>query len=188
MTGSQSGPSGPGEPQDEAAISDFGLDWTVHTRFLTYIASMADGRCSATDGAAPAPEGSGGRFRYEFAGVQEFPEGRAICFRGDVRFSGHHGMLFVRIADPVIVLGDQSAIVTVAAPETSASAGRIPLAHFSLVQLANAPREMGRNCLRGVDLRLTAEGAELFGGVYPVGERFDDLHLVLPSDIRVDAA
>ena len=32
-----------------------------------------------------------------------------LAFRGDVRFAGHHGMLYVRIADPWVVIPDGEA-------------------------------------------------------------------------------
>ncbi|MFC9059216.1 HtaA domain-containing protein [Streptomyces sp. NPDC057074] len=154
-----------------------GLLWTVKSSFLRYVATMADGRCSVTDGAdvVPSDDGGPGRFRFALDGVET--EGSVVTarFRGDVRFSGHHGMLFVRIADPVLAFDDsgrgQLSVTDAEGTE------RLPLVELTL----NAA---GDGRWHGTEARLTEAGSDMFGGVYPEHEPFDDLTLDLPAHPR----
>ncbi|MGW2169483.1 HtaA domain-containing protein [Streptomyces sp. NPDC001705] len=154
-----------------------GLLWTVRSSFLRYVATMADGRCSVTDGAdvVPSDDGGPGRFRFALDGVEADGTTVTARFRGDVRFSGHHGMLFVRIADPVLTFDDlgRGQLSVAAADEP----GHLPLVRLT-VTAAGADR------WRGTEVRLTEAGSELFGGVYPRQEPFDDLALTLPAHPR----
>jgi hypothetical protein len=135
---------------------------------------MPDGRCSVTDGAA-ADGGDVFLFAPDQDRAGDPAAGpAALRFRGDVRFAGHHGLLFVRIADPWLVLGDQDATLTIDGPD--AALGRIPLATVTLGAAAANGQHVG------TDVRLTPEGAELFGSVYPAGERFDDLTVFTPLE------
>lgn len=172
------------------------LQWSIKRQFLRYIASMPDGRCSVTDGAdlastlsspgisaperargedeiersAGAPEASGSdQFSFGFTGHEIGPRSVTVSFCGDVRFSGHHGFLFVRIADPAIEIGpDRDGVLTIASPDpTEADASRIPFARLRMSEDARV----------GTQVRLTPEGAELFGGAYGESEPLDDLAL-----------
>jgi len=128
-----------------------GLRWEIKRSFLRYIARMPDGACSVTDGADPVDESA---FRFEPAGD--------LRFRGVVRFSGHHGFLFVRIADPELQVDGTRGTLTIAGEPA-----RVPLV---TCELSAEPD----GTTKGTAVRLTAEGAELFNAVYPAGEPFDD--------------
>ncbi|MGC9537506.1 HtaA domain-containing protein [Streptomyces sp. UG1] len=98
-----------------------------------------------------------------------------LKFRGDVRFAAHHGLLFLRIADPWLSVIGGAGTLTIAAPPGQ-SPERIPL---TTLRLRTAdPTDHTGFCL-GTHVRLTAQGSELFNGVYPVDEPFDDLTLLL---------
>jgi len=134
-----------------------GLRWGIKRSFLRYIARMPDGACSVTDGADPVDESA---FRFESAGD--------LRFRGDVRFSGHHGLLFVRIADPELLVDGTRGTLTVAGdPRDPDGPERVPLVTFELT-------DAGDGTTNGTVVRLTPHGAELFNSVYPAGEPFDD--------------
>jgi hypothetical protein len=181
-----------------------GLSWAIKHQFLRYIATMTDGRCSVTDGAelttadasvadagrALSPhsrrhdEGDFGRFHFEFAAVSCGHESTTVRFHGDVRFSGHHGFLFVRIADPWITSDrDGDGVLTIACPDpTDPTAPRLP---FARLRLSRPDPHRAASALHGeewvgTDVRLTAEGAELFAGAYAESEPLDDLHLAIP--------
>ncbi|MGY0488192.1 HtaA domain-containing protein [Streptomyces sp. WG-D5] len=158
--------------------STTGLLWSVKSSFLRYIATMADGRCSATDGAdaVPSQDGGHGRFRFVLDSVED--EGTTVTarFRGDVRFSGHHGLLFVRLADPVLTFdASGNGVLSVAGAD---GPGHLPLARLTVTAA-----EAGR--WRGTEVRLTDSGSDMFGGVYPQREPFDDLVLALPAPVRL---
>jgi hypothetical protein len=167
---------GPGTP---------GLHWGIRFAFLQYIARMPDGRCSVTGGAGvvadrifhfePEPETESGLGSGDGPGAGS---GEVWRYRGDVRFSGHFGFLYVRIADPWLTLDGSSGTLSA---ETIGSDGptRLDLVTFEL-----RPLRDGEGRLRGhhgTDVRLTAAGSELFNTVYPAGDQFEDFGIVLPD-------
>jgi hypothetical protein len=150
-----------------------GLRWSIKREFLRYVARMPDGRCSVTDGAVVADD------TFLFVPDQIAAHGPAagtgvLRFRGDVRFAGHHGLLFVRIADPWLTVDHEVATLTIAGSDDAAA--RIPLVTVTLT--AGDPFRH----FSGTDARLTSEGSELFGTVYSAGERFDDLTVLTASE------
>jgi hypothetical protein len=184
--------------QDERAARP-GLSWSVKREFLRYIAGMSDGRCSVTDGAelgtahppsAPPTEGAPrtDQFWYSLRAAQAGQGSTTLAFTGEVRFSGHHGFLFVRIADPVLTVASSGhTVLTIAPPDPAdtAESDRLELAHLRLTRQRDADASVtGAETLThwlGTDVRLTAAGAELFGGAYSAGQTFDDLHVTIPS-------
>jgi hypothetical protein len=138
------------------------MRWAVKRQFLRYIARMPDGRCSVTDGATVA----GDEFLFE-SDASSATEPGVLKYRGDVRFSGHHGLLFLRIADPWLETRDGAVTLTIAADPD-----RVTLATLEI-----RPDTHGR---AGVDLRLTEAGSELFNQVYPAGSPLDDLAVLDP--------
>lgn len=158
-------------PSAEAA----GLSWTLKSSFVEYIGRMSDGRCSTTDGASIS---SGSTFFFE----HHHTDAHTIGFRGDVRFAGHHGMLFVCIADPVIDLGGSRAVITVQQPETGLlPAERITLATAEISLVATTANG---TLYSASDVQLTLSGSEIFGGVYKPGDPLDDFTFVIPSALH----
>jgi hypothetical protein len=156
------------------------LTWSIKRSLLRYIASMPDGRCSVTDGADVEQAEGTNRFCYEFDSLATETGDLVAKYRGDVRFSGHHGMLFIRLADPEVVIGaDRRGTLSVPA-EATASAARINLVRFVLENSGHQPGP-GLEAYQATSVRLTAEGADVFGGVYGDAEPFDDFNLTLPS-------
>jgi Htaa len=151
------------------------LRWGLKHRFLQYLAGLADGQCSVTDGASLAPGPL-----FVFTAADDPPDrpsgGRTVLrYRGDLRFRGHAGFLRVRIADPWLELdGSQGAL-------TAVGIGPEPAPRRPLVTFRVQPNGPGA-AFRGTDVRLTEEGSELFGDVYEVGEVFDDLAYTAPDD------
>lgn len=150
-----------------------GLIWGIKDSFLAYLGRMPDLRSSVTDGAMVTP--AGGYYfpflsgdRYDAAAGQGELE-----FGGDVRFSGHHGMLFVRLAEPWVSFDGDRATLSVV---TSATTGRV-----SLLDLAAGAwsEHYGARAWPNVPTTLRPEGLELFNEVYPAGEPF------APVDLRV---
>lgn len=154
-----------------------GLHWGVKGSFMDYIAAMSDSRATAVDGATPT---SSNVLVFEPA-IQPPPKPEdadlLLSFRGDVRFSGHGGLLFVRIADPWIAVHRGRGVLTVLDPHQPDEKPRLPLARLTLEP---QPESDGIQIWLGQDVRLTEEGTGLFNDVYPAGETLEPLAVFLP--------
>jgi hypothetical protein len=148
-----------------------GLRWPIKRSFVNYVRAMADGVGSATQGASVTDS-----MDVIYENDLDFSSPNEWHFRGDVRFAGHSGMLFVKIADPRIrILGPEgNAELTVADPYGSDT-------RLQLVTLRVIPQGVrGRaQTWVGTDVRLSADGVELFNYVYQPGEEFDSLEIVV---------
>lgn len=157
-----------------------GLHWGIKSSFLGYVARMPDGRASFTDGAT-ATEGNITVFDHDPSTEQPSPEGpdSFFAFRGDVRFGGHAGMMFVRIADPWITVVGDRAQMTVLDPQDRDAGSRLPLVNLTL-----EPRSTDEpiRIWLATDVALTPEGVGLFNDVYPAGEPLAPLAIFLPRE------
>ncbi|MGY1739688.1 MULTISPECIES: HtaA domain-containing protein [unclassified Blastococcus] len=163
----------------------FGLLWGIKRSFVAYVRRMPDGQGSIHDGATPLGEDT---ILFPYRDAAEEPgdaahggEGgdaeRTWAFRGDVRFRGHGGMLFVRVAAPLITVRGDRAELSIEDPYARAGADRVPLVTLT-VQPGPAPD--GAEVWLGSDVRLTEAGSVLFNDVYQPGEPFEKLSIVLP--------
>ena len=156
-----------------------GLRWAVKRSFLHYLSRMPDGRISATDGAVPV----GDEIVWEPAPAEMSSPARCprgvVAFAGDLRFGGHGGILFVRLADPWITLRDDAGELSVVD-----TFGPTPDARLSLVTFEVARREDTRRfaVLSADEVRLTDAGSEVFNKVYPAGELFESFVATWPID------
>ena len=156
---------------DEQGPPEFGLTWPIKRSFVTYVLGMPDGRAGAVEGAFPLPDLSV-VFEHD-PSVDAAALGDGWAFRGDVRFAGHFGMLFVRIADPWLVRTDDGVLLTIADPDAQDDGPRLPLATVTVEQ--TGPGEWA-----STSVALTAQGSELFNSVYPVGDPLDPFTLRVP--------
>jgi hypothetical protein len=161
-------------------VPELGLRWAVKRSFIDYVRRMSDGRASAADGATPV-----GTHDLLFApratAARELPGGaveRVWEFHGDVRFAGHFGMLFVRVAAPWITLLGEQAVLTVDDPYDREGAERLALVTLTLQP---QPAPDGFETWSGTSVRLTPDGVSLFNDVYAAGEPFEDLTLTVPA-------
>ena len=156
---------------DEQGPPEFGLTWPIKRSFVTYVLGMPDGRAGAVEGAFPLPDLSV-VFEHD-PSVDAAALGDGWAFRGDVRFAGHFGMLFVRIADPWLVRTDDGVLLTIADPDAQDDGPRVPLATVTV-------EETGPGEWASTSVALTAQGSELFNSVYPVGDPLDPFTLRVP--------
>lgn len=147
-----------------------GLHWGIKASFLDYIARMPDARGTVSSGATPV---RADEFVFEPAADRSDAAG-VFEFRGEVRFAAHFGMLYVRIADPVITLGEDVGELSVRYPFGTGPATRLRLVTFTPPAAVTSARQRWS----AHDVRLTAEGSEVFGNVYSAGERFEPLMVV----------
>jgi hypothetical protein len=145
-----------------------GLSWGVKGSFTRYIDSMPDGRRGAGYGATEAGHGV---YFFELDDASGYdpstPEG-IVKYRGDLRYKGHGGMLFVMIVDPWIEFRQAGAVLTtIDADHWPNRERRIELA--KLVPVGSGEGSLPRGWEQW-EAQLTPAGAEVFNGVYAVGE------------------
>lgn len=136
------------------------LRWGVKASFLGYIHAMSDGRVIAEEGARLVDDGA------------EFPcpdPSDPLHFRGVLRFTGHGGVLDLRIADPAVQQRNSGWVLSIQDPYDPAV--RIDLA---TVTTFGPGVHSGTSTLEGTGLALTADGADLFFGPYVEGTPLDD--------------
>jgi hypothetical protein len=154
-----------------------GLHWGIKKSFLDYVARMPDGRGIFRDGATLA-DGSIAVFEPDVEAEQ--PEAADadlfLAFHGDIHFSGHFGMLNVRIADPWITMRGSQAEMTVLDPYHPEAGPRLPLVRFTL---ESRKTEDDMRIWLGTEVHLTQEATGLFNDVYRVGEQFESIAILL---------
>ncbi|GAB3071917.1 HtaA domain-containing protein [Nocardioides zeae] len=168
---------------DRAGAPAHGLRWGIKASFIDYVRRMPGGQGTIADGAVPV-----GTAEVLFTLDPTPPVGtspgttRAWAFAGDVRFAGHGGMMFVRLALPRLeVAPGGSARLTIEDPHQRPDAPRIPLVDLTLVQHPSPEAAAdGVELWASDDVRLTAEGVALFNDVYAAGEPFEPLTVVVP--------
>lgn len=151
------------------------LVWGIKRSFLSYLARVPDARSSVTDGAEVTADG---RYRYRSLGDERDGGALRLRYQGSVRFVAHNGQLGVGFTDPIVTIADDEASVSVVDHTAGGVGTRIDLLSGTAVR--EAETSTIRMHLAG--LRLTTAGAErFFAGMYPQGEQFDDMDVVLTS-------
>lgn len=145
-----------------------GMSWGVKHSFARYIDAMPDGRRGAGHGATETERGV---YFFELDDTSDYDSASGwgvIRYRGDVRYAGHEGMLFVMIVDPWIEFRGSAAVLTVLDAEHWPNRERrIELATLTPDDSATQQLPEGWAHLTA---QLTPEGSAVFNDVYPVGE------------------
>lgn len=151
-------------------LPPLGLSWGIKRSFIDYIASLPDGSVSATDGATM----SGSTLFCFSPATSDYDAALGtgvLRFRGDVRLSGHHGMLLVRLLDPWITFTSGSGVLSIS---TGDGQDRTAVGFLSPAK----PREAdGSLVWEHVDVVISPEGSELFDGQYAAGQPMDPLFI-----------
>jgi Htaa len=153
-----------------------GLSWGIKRSFIEYINGLPDASVTAADGAAVEETG---RFRFTPAlSEYDVESGTGILrFRGDLRLSGHHGMMFVRLLDPWIAITGGQGILSISTGE-DAGLDRTAVA---VLHTGTPTRESdGSLTWTRVEVAITDEGSELFDGQYAAGQPLDPLSVRVP--------
>lgn len=154
-----------------------GLIWGIKGSFLSYLMRMPDLKSSVTKAAVT----SGGGFFFPLSSQHEYDPSTGqgtLKFEGDVRFSGHHGMLFVMFANPWVTFEDDRATLCFADPASHPALDqRLPMADLSM---RGWSEHLGARAWPGTPAVLREDALEFFNGVYPAGEPME------PVDIRVE--
>jgi len=163
-----------------------GLRWALKRSFLDYIARAPGGRGSLGDGAT-ATELNEIVFKPD---QRDLPapaqDGTFRAFCGTVTFSGHFGMLLVRIANPWITIQEEHGELTVLDPFQREGDARLRLASFDIEGHVIAG---GFEHWSASDVRLAPEACTLFNDVYLPGEPLEPLKIVVPAvALPIDSA
>lgn len=155
-----------------------GLRWALKRSFLDYIARAPGGRGVLSDGAGATADREI-LFKHDARQISSpLQEGVFHAFRGAVTFSGHAGMLFVRISSPWIIIREKQGQLTTLDPFQRRGGTRLRLAVFDV----DAHAISGDfECWTAVDVRLAPEACALFNDVYPAGEPLEPLTIIVPS-------
>jgi hypothetical protein len=163
-----------------------GLRWALKRSFLDYIARAPGGKGSLSDGAITTELKEivfGPDLRNPPEAAQE---GIFLAFRGTVTFTGHFGMLFVRISNPWITIQEGRGELTILDPFQEEVDTRLRLATFTIDDHGIAD---GFEYWTAAEVRLAPEGCTLFNDVYPAAEPLEPLAIVVPASAsRVDSA
>ncbi|MCG2621278.1 HtaA domain-containing protein [Arthrobacter sp. I2-34] len=164
-----------------AALPPLGLTWGLKRSFISYLSRLPDRAVSATRGASVIESSL---FNFSPDGGTFDPQTGlgTMRFRGDVRLSGHYGMMFVHIADPWIEFAADHATFSIAKTQGLGSENpRLPLAMLDVA----APTPAGGSYVwDGLPIALAPEGTSIFDDQYPAGQPMDPLFIRYPDPAR----
>lgn len=158
------------------------LRWGIKRSFVGYVSRLPDGSVSAGEGASIV---SGSYFQFEpdgGASAAEVGSPTVLAaagvrkFRGQVRISGHHGMMSLFVADPWLEFGTDAAVLTVADPrQAPGSEARLELLRLTVPSIAAA--DVAETAWTELPAQLALAAVELFNGQYAAGEEMDPVFL-----------
>ena len=167
------------------------LRWGIKRSFISYLSRLPDGSVSAGAGASIV---SGSYFQFEPDGGAPADAGAPADsapagvrrFRGQVRLSGHHGMMSLFVADPWLEFGAAGAVLSVADPQQAPGGGaRLELLRLDLpagtgssgTGLEPAAPGVAGTGWKELRAQLAPAAVELFNGQYAAGEEMDPVFL-----------
>lgn len=154
------------------------LDWEIKPSLLMYVAGAPGGRLVV----GPEVGGEGASFRFgldadrsaALDGGGTTPDARAFAFTGSVAFFGHFGSFVGEIGDPEVRAdGGPADNPEDSGDWTMSILDRESGVRTDAFRLVGAPEaDAGGSRLTWSHVEVSAPGAELWGGNYPVGTRF----------------
>ncbi|WP_053912558.1 HtaA domain-containing protein [Streptomyces sp. SCSIO 75703] len=153
-------------------IRDGAVDWGVRRTFREYVTGeIARGAWTLAAGA----QDGGALFRFP-GGTGTFEDGTlTAAFRGEVRFTGADGLdLRLAAVRATVKDGEGTLYADVASPDLTA--GKVALVTFAAEDLEPAD---GLVAVTEAPAKLTARGAEAFGGMYQEGTEMDPVSLAV---------
>ncbi|RRD51897.1 hypothetical protein EII12_06780 [Buchananella hordeovulneris] len=151
------------------------LKWALRESFTTYIrGSIAKGswelngaQWDGTQFAFPAADGN-----FDVA-----KKSGRINYSGSVHFTGHNGILDLKISNPSLVVNGNSGelYLTVSGSDMSGKKFDLGNVRFANVSFSEVKTEGETLKLAGAEVTLTDEGAKAFAGFYKAGEKLAGL-------------
>ncbi|MUT94063.1 HtaA domain-containing protein, partial [Streptomyces sp. Z38] len=154
------------------ALVDGAVDWGVRRTFREYVTGdIARGSWALTSGALDG----GALFRFP-GGRGTFDDGDLTAtFRGAVRFTGGHG-LDLRMAGVRVTVEDGKGTLYADVTSPDHTGRKVPLVTFTA---RNLKARNGLATVTEASAKLTAQGTEAFGGMYPAGTAMDPVTLAV---------
>ncbi|MFE0950068.1 HtaA domain-containing protein [Streptomyces mutabilis] len=167
---------------EDGAIEDGAVDWGVRRTFREYVTGdIADGEWALTAGA----QDGGALFRFP-GGEGTYADGDLTAsFDGALRFTGAHGLdLSLSGVRAEIQDGKGTLYADVKSPDLNGE--KVPLVTFTAEEPKSAD---GLVTVTEAPAKLTARGAEAFGGMYRAGTEMDPVSLAvaLTADAKLPA-
>ncbi|QHC29203.1 HtaA domain-containing protein [Streptomyces sp. HF10] len=160
------------KPAAPGALVDGAVDWGVRRTFREYVTGdIAQGAWKLSDGARDG----GALFRFT-SGQGTYAKGELTArFRGAIRFTGEHG-LDLRFGAVRVAVHDGKGTLYADVTTADATSRKVPLVTFTAKDLTPVK---GLAELTEAPAKLTAEGAEAFGGMYQPGTAMDPVSLAV---------
>ncbi|MER6132232.1 HtaA domain-containing protein [Streptomyces sp. NPDC001815] len=158
-------------------IEDGAVDWGVRRTFREYVTgAIADGEWKLSGGA----QDGGALFRFpEGSGTyDEKKQTLDATFAGAVRFTGEQGLdlSLGKVRAEVTDSGKGTLYADVTSGSGSATKKKVPLVTFTA---ENLTPKAGLARVTEAPAKLTADGAEAFGGMYKAGTAMDPVSLAV---------
>ncbi|AZA12571.1 HtaA domain-containing protein [Corynebacterium choanae] len=155
-------------------VTQSAIAWGVKTSFRSYITgSIAKGSWSLS-----GVSERGGVFQFAGSGGSFDPaqSSGTLTTTGEVRFSGHGGILDLRLSDPAVVIAGSTGqlVATVSSQDTSGNPrdyGRVVLATIAVDELQTSDDAVSGSG----QVYLTEVGAQAFGDFYEPGTALDPI-------------
>lgn len=164
------------EPASGSSAGAGSLTWGVRTSFREYITGpIANGSISVSGGARAS-----GSTAWTFPQQGAADGDGGASYRGDVRFTGHGGILDLTFSDPKVVTSSANR----AGLSVSVGSRRVDIADLNLAGGSTSTQD-GATVHRGVPATLTSSGAGIFAyngsSFYQAGEALDPVTFVVGS-------
>ncbi|GAA4770733.1 HtaA domain-containing protein [Microbacterium gilvum] len=166
------------------------LDWGVKASFRTYITGTAHGSATLEGGVTQNADGT---YRWPSSNASyDASSGEVVvATTGAVHFTGHDGVLDLRIADiEARIAADGSATLRADVTSNKTTGETVDYGRVDLATLdaTRGDRVVGAGTLdwNGIPTTLTATGAAAFGGFYGAGAVLDPVSLSLTGDWEAD--
>ncbi|KON74833.1 hypothetical protein M768_02545 [Cellulosimicrobium cellulans F16] len=189
-TGTGTGSGSAAEQCFAQGVNGATLSWGVSDRFRAYVTGpIAKGSVSTSgvqdSGSAFAWSGGKGSFNTDLG------KGRA-SFGGSVSFSGHEGILDLRISNPRVVVDGSSGtlVVDVQSSDMEGDKSSSSGVAFASLDLSGKKSTSGSTITwSGAPATLTAAGAKAFAGFYEAGTALSPVTFTFPvgGDVECDA-
>ncbi|GAB3841443.1 hypothetical protein GCM10028800_00160 [Nesterenkonia populi] len=163
-----------------SGVSGATMSWGVRESFRSYI----QGGIAQGDWSLSGTSYSGGQYVWSGGAGNFDPDAGTgtVGFAGDVRFTGHDGVLDLSISNPAIeVTGPNSAVLTADVLSTSMDGDRIDLTGVTFASISGSITVTGEQIsASGASVTLTGAGADAFVGFYEPGETLDPISFTFP--------
>ncbi|MER8066709.1 HtaA domain-containing protein [Streptomyces sp. NPDC094034] len=159
-------------------LKDGTLDWGLKESFRTYVAGMAAGTITATDGATQATGNGPFTFTNGTGSYDPATHDVATDFDGGVLFSSKAHGFEIKVADVRLVTAGTGGAIEADVTLNGATQNDIELAAIDLTGI-RPQTTGGRMVLKDIPATLTADGAKAFNGMYAEGTELDKATLAV---------